>query len=410
MLEETPLDLQPGNAVGEDELERLEGELRQSQRLEAVGQLASGVAHEFNNILMAIGGHAELVAREGGPGGNGRASLNKIRELTRRGAALAGQLLAFSRRETMELVTVNVNTIVKETARMLRKVMPAQIDLESFAAGDLGNARVDPAQIQQLLVNLAVNARDAMPRGGRLTLETANVEFDRDYAGEHSGVKVGSYVMIAVSDTGTGMDPRTRERIFEPFFTTKPAGEGTGLGLSVVFGIARQHGGHVWVYSEPGHGSTFKVYLPRVEAEPEDKERQDAPADEGLPGGEERVLVAEDDNSVREILTHCLKGCGYQVVSAECPSRAESAFRDDGGIDLLVTDLMMPERSGRELYDRLAAESPGLKVLYISGYTDRALGREGMLEEGSAFLQKPFSLRELARVVREVLDAPPVCG
>ena len=382
----------------------LEVQLRLSQRMEAVGRLAGGIAHDFNNLLTGIIGYAQLLlgqVEEDSPAGR---DLAQVRELADRAATLTRQLLAFSRRQILEPIVLNINTLVENITRMLQRIIGEDIDLQLAVAPDLGNVRADPAQVEQVLMNLAVNARDAMPNGGKLTIETANVVLDQEYANGHIAVTPGPHVMLAVSDTGHGMDEETQQHVFEPFFTTKEAGEGTGLGLATVYGIVKQHGGNIWVYSEPGEGTTFKVYLPRVE---EEAEALPSGGPEGNPArGTETILVVEDERMVRDLVKRVLEGRGYTVLTAASPGEAEQVLdchREE--IALLLTDVVLPERSGRELYETLAESRPSLKVLYISGYTGNAISHRGVLEAGTAFLQKPFTPDALAGKVREVLDA-----
>ena len=382
---------------------KLEEQLRQSAKMEAVGKLAGGIAHDFNNVLTGITGYTHFLLRDAASGSDATRDLTRIRELADRAASLTAQLLAFSRKQPLSPVPLDLNAFVKGMLDLLRRLTYESIELAFAAAADLGTVRVDPGQFEQVLLNLVVNARDAMPNGGELTIETANVTFDEGYAKGHAQVSPGPYVLLAVSDSGCGMDEETRERIFEPFFTTKEMGKGTGLGLATVYGIVKQHGGHVWVYSEVGQGTTFKIYLPRV-----DVEAQALPVrDEGtsVPRGAETILVVEDDAAVLGIVQRVLEAKGYQVLSAANPDEAEAMIEERGGqFALLLTDLVMPGRSGQELFQRLAAERPSLKVLYMSGYTDNTIMHQGVLEPGAAFIQKPFGPDALARKVREVLD------
>jgi CheY-like chemotaxis protein len=326
-----------------------------------------------------------------------------IDKATQQSANLTRQLLAFSRRQIMEMKIIDLNNLLLEMDKMLHRIIGEDIELVSVLAEDLGRVQVDPGQVEQVIINLALNARDAMPRGGKLTIETAKVDLDEAYVNGHVGVKPGRYVRIAVSDTGVGMTTEVRDKIFEPFFTTKEKGKGTGLGLSTVYGIVKQSGGNIWVYSEPGKGATFKVYLPRVD-EPLEEERAKR-IEEELPRGGETVLVAEDDGDVRSLVVQILKKQGYKVLEA---ANGGEAFmiceKHEGPIDLLVTDVVMPVMSGRELTDRLLLLHPKIKVLYMSGYTDETIVRHGVLEEGVNFFQKPFSMEALVLKVREVLD------
>jgi PAS domain S-box-containing protein len=393
------------NVILEDVTERrlLETQLRQAQKMEAVGRLAGGIAHDFNNLLTAIFGYADLLLDELPEGSSARQDTEEIRKAAERAAALTRQLLAFSRQQVLEPVVLNANDLVEDFDKMLRRLIGEDIELRLSLAPDVGNVRADPGQLQQVLMNLAVNARDAMPRGGNLLIETANAHLTEQYAELHQPVIPGAYAMVAVSDTGVGMDAETKAKIFEPFFTTKEKGKGTGLGLATVYGIVKQSGGYIWVYSEVGRGTTFKVYLPRV----------DAPA--AAPGprrearklvGTETVLLAEDDEMLRPLSKGLLERLGYYVLEAENATQALAVAADHHGpIHLLIADVVMPGASGRDLARQLADSRPATKVLFISGYTDDAIVQHGMLEPGLAFLQKPFTPDVLARKIREVLDA-----
>ena len=395
------------NVLVEDITERklLEAQFRQAQKMEAVGRLAGGIAHDFNNLLTAILGSAELLLDTLAPEAPEREDLEEIRKAAKRAGELTRQLLAFSRQQVLAPQVLDLNVLVANMEKLLRRLIGEDIELRTALARDLEAVKADSSQLEQVIVNLAVNSRDAMPQGGRLTIETANVELDQAYAEQHFPAQPGSYVLLAVSDTGTGMDAATMSRIFEPFFTTKETGKGTGLGLATVYGVVKQSGGYIWVYSEPGQGTSFKVYLPRVTEAPQPAPA--APTRAAALMGSETVLLVEDDEMVRNLARRMLEARGYTVLSA---SRGEDALgvveRHDGPIDLLVTDVVMPGMSGRSVAQRLLGLRPGLKVLYLSGYTDDAIVRHGMLEPGIAFLQKPFSADALARKVREVLDAP----
>jgi len=381
----------------------LETQFRQAQRLEAVGRLAGGVAHDFNNILTAIGGYSELLLETYGASDPRRADLEEIRAGAVRATRLTRQLLAFSRKQILQPRVLDLNEILRALDRMLRRLIGEDIKLEMALDTHLGAVRADPGQIEQVVLNLAVNARDAMPSGGRLTLETATVDLDPAYVREHPEASSGRHAMLAVSDAGVGMDAETRSHLFEPFFTTKEQGKGTGLGLATVYGIVKQSGGHIWVYSEPGRGTTFKIYLPQVDEAPEDLTLP-APVQPAV-GGRETVLLAEDDASVRAVVADVLTQRGYRVLRASDGQTAlELARGQPGTIHLLLTDLVMPGMTGRELADALAAERPGLRALYMSGYTDDTVVRHRVLEEGMPYLQKPFTGQALASKVREVLD------
>ena len=392
--------------IGRDVTERLglEQQLRQAQKMEAVGRLAGGVAHDFNNILTAITGHAELLLEDLGLHDPRRADVDEIRRSAERAAGLTRQLLAFSRQQVLQPKVVDVNALVLDMDKLLRRLIGEDVELATVLDPALGRVKADPGQLEQVIVNLAVNARDAMPDGGKLTLETRNIDLDSSYTLEHSLVKPGPYVQLTVSDSGIGMDEETQAHAFEPFFTTKPRGQGTGLGLAMVYGTVKQSGGFIWVYSEPGHGATFKIYLPRVDTP---TEPATLPAPTVQPArGSETVLLAEDEPAVRAIAQQALERHGYTVLAAPSGAAALAlAAQHAATIDLLLTDVVMPGMSGRDLADRLTAQRPGIRVLYISGYTDNAIVRHGMLEPGLAYLQKPFRPHALVRKVREVLDA-----
>ena len=380
----------------------LDEQLRQAQKMESVGQLAGGVAHDFNNILTGISGYTELALERLDPASPMREDLAEVLRLSKRAAELTRQLLAFSRRQMLEQQVLNINDMIADTAKMLKRVLSENIDLQFVPAPNLGNVRADPMQLEQVLMNLAINARDAMPAGGKLTIETANVELDADYAGHHVSVIPGRYVMMAVSDTGHGMDAATQSHLFEPFFTTKEKGKGTGLGLATAYGIVKQHGGNIWVYTEPGNGATFKVYLPRAE---EAASAAKPAADPGMSRGEETILIVEDEPAVRAVAERALKARGYALLTASNAEQAESLFSEHPErISLLLTDVVLPGINGRMLYDRLKSKKPDLKVLYMSGYTDNAIVHQGTLDTSVAFMQKPFTVEMAARKVRQVLD------
>jgi two-component system, cell cycle sensor histidine kinase and response regulator CckA len=388
------------------ERKRAEEQLRQAQKMEAVGQLAGGIAHDFNNLLTIICGYGELLLQQMSPSNPVRAGLEQIYKAGERATMLTRQLLAFSRREVIEPKLLDVNHIITDAERMLRRILGEDISLSTALSANLPRIKADLGQIEQVLLNLCVNARDAMPRGGRLTIETALKELDEEYAQAHVGVRAGRYVMIAVSDTGCGMNEATKARIFEPFFTTKGVGKGTGLGLSTVFGIVKQAGGHIWVYSEVNRGTTFKVYFPAIDFSTESG-RAATPAPM-VRGGTETVLLLEDDAAVRVFAGAALRAKGYTVLEAAGASDAiRLAQGHPGAIDLLVTDVVMPEMGGREAAERMKALRPSLKVLYVSGYTDDAVIRHGVLAAEMAFLQKPFAASALTGKVREVLDQSP---
>lgn len=380
----------------------LEQQFRHSQKMEAVGRLAGGVAHDFNNLLTIITGYGQMLQRNLEPGSSMRAYAEEVLKSGERAASLTRQLLAFSRRQDFSPRGLDLNTLVRNTENMLHRLIGEDIELATVLATGLGLVRGDPGQIEQVIFNLAVNARDAMPNGGNLTLETGNVELDETDAHGHIPIKPGSYVMLAVTDTGCGMDPPTQAHIFEPFFTTKEPGKGTGLGLATVYGIVKQHGGNIWVDSEPGQGTAFKIYLPRVEMDAAKVEERRAGARELR--GSETILVVEDDQAVRSLVVRLLRSMGYWVLEA---SRVDEALmvcvRHKGPVHLLLTDVVMPQMSGRDLLGHIRPLRPDIRVLFTSGYTEEALHRRP-LEQDAAFLQKPFTEEALARKVRDVLD------
>jgi len=391
--------------IAEDVTEQrvLENQFRQAQKMEAVGRLAGGVAHDFNNLLMVIGGYTEVLLEKTGKKHALFSKIDAIHQATERAATLTRQLLAFSRKQLLELKVVDVNRIVSDMERLLRPLIGESIELQVKLAGELGRTRADAGQIEQVIMNLVVNSKDAMPEGGKIVIETSNVDLDsRNLHHEYSYIRPGAYVMLSVTDDGQGMDKETQARIFEPFFTTKEKGKGTGLGLSTVYGIIKQSGGYVLVQSEPGHGTTFRIYLPRVEdaADPMDQVRIALPQG----GGSETVLLVEDEESVRQLVRETLEARGYRVLEAENGEAAlRISDRHSEPIHMLITDVVMPGMSGRELSARLCATHPTTKVLYLSGYTEDAIVHEGVLEPGTAFLQKPFTLQMLSKKVREVL-------
>ena len=369
--------------------------------MEAVGQLAGGVAHDFNNLLTVILGYSDVLAAKLDPGSLALEELDEIRSAGERAASLTRQLLAFSRQQVLERKVIDVNDLIANIEKMLRRLIGEDIELVTVPDPALRRVFADSGQLEQVIMNLAVNARDAMPRGGKLTLETANVELDQAYARAHATVRPGSYVMIAVSDTGVGMNAETLTRIFEPFFTTKERGKGTGLGLATVYGIVKQSGGYVWVYSEAERGTTFKIYLPPAEQGAEVEE-----ATAALPPvrGSETVLLVEDEESVRTLSRTILESYGYSVLEAGSGLEALEMVRERGGsIDLLLTDVVMPSMGGADLVTRLQVLRPGIRVLYMSGYTDDTVVRHAHLKQGRVFLQKPFTPETLVRKVREAL-------
>jgi two-component system cell cycle sensor histidine kinase/response regulator CckA len=391
--------------LAEAALRESEEQLRQSQKMDAIGRLAGGVAHDFNNLLTVILGYSEQLLEQTGADESTRRAADEIQGAAQRAAALTGQLLAFSRKQMLEPKEIDLNVSLAGTSRLLRRLIGEDIELEVKLDPDLGPVLADENQIQQVVMNLAINARDAMPNGGRLSLTTANAELDTTYAQQHLPLPAGRYAMLVVSDTGVGMDADTRTRAFEPFFTTKERGKGTGLGLATVYGIVKQTGGYIWVYSEPGQGTVFKIYLPRVDA-PATADQEVA----GLgrtPTGNETILLVEDEVTVRQLLSGMLERRGYRVLIAGSGEQAvEVAAQHRGPLHLMVTDVVMPGMGGPELAARLGSLHPELRVLYISGYADDAVLRRGVREGLASFLQKPFTLDALARKIRDVLDAP----
>ena len=381
----------------------LEEQLLRAQKMEAVGRLAGGVAHDFNNMLTVIAGYNRMILDELSTVDPLRGYAEEILKAADRAAALTNQLLAFSRRQIMQPRIINLNAVIGQTENMLRRLIGEDIQLVMSLGADTGNIRTDPHHVEQAIVNLAVNARDAMPAGGRIIIETSNVQIDETYAKTHMGVKPGEFVMIAVSDTGHGMDSATRQNIFEPFFTTKQRGKGTGLGLATVYGMVKQSGGDIWVYSEPGHGTTFKLYFPRV-TEPVSPGLSEDPEPPRHEGGE-TVMLVEDEAQVRDLTERMLKQLGYSVLAAAHGKEAMDVSRaHPGKISLLVTDVVMPNMSGKQVADALLSSRPGLRVLYLSGYADNTVVHHGVLDSNVDFLSKPFSREALARKIREILS------
>jgi len=390
----------------EEALRKSEEQLRQWQRVEAIGRLAGGVAHDFNNLLMTIKGCSELLLGELDARDSRREEVEEIRKAAERATALTRQLLAFGRRQVLQPQVLDLNEVVANMGRMLQRLIGEDIHLLTVLDAELWPVKVDPGQFEQVIMNLAVNARDAMPGGGKLTIETANVVLDEKYARRHVSVKPGPCVMLAVTDNGCGMDKETQSHLFEPFFTTKAKEEGTGLGLSTVYGIVKQSGGNIWAYSESGLGTTFKIYLPRVEEAVKTYKPKVVPT--VSPGGSETILLVEDEEAVRAIVSKILQNKGYTVLEAHHGHEALQICKDhQGPIHLMVTDVVMPHMSGRELAERLTSLRPELRVLYMSGYPDKAIAHHGVLEAGTSFLQKPFTLSALECTVRDLLDAPP---
>jgi PAS domain S-box-containing protein len=388
----------------EEQMNTLQEQLRQSQKMEAVGQLAGGIAHDFNNLLTVIKGYSQLSFFELKEDSPLRGNIEEIQKASQRASDLTRQLLAFSRRQILEFMVFDLNTIIRDLDKMLHRIIGEDIELVYLLSDNLGKIKTDPGQIEQVILNLAVNARDAMPSGGKLTIETANVVLNESYACSHADVKPGPYVTLSVTDTGFGMLQEVKEHIFEPFFTTKEKGMGTGLGLSTVYGIVKQSGGDIWFYSEKGLGTTFKIYLPNVDEFPTELKGKET--EEKLPIGDETILVVEDELSVRGLAARVLERQGYVLLEASNGNEALRLIQEHAGekIDLLLTDVVMPGMSGSELADRLKSSHTEMRVLYMSGYTGNSIVHHGILEPGIDFLQKPFSPETLARKVREVLD------
>ena len=388
------------------ERRELEGQLRQAQKMEAIGHLAGGIAHDFNNLLTAISGYGQLLAESLDPADERRADVERILDASDRAARLTRQLLAFSRRQILRPEVLDLNEVIRGIDALLRPMIGDTIMLTIALDPQLGSVLADPSQLEQVVMNLVTNARDAMSSGGRLTIETANVELDDAYVAGHTDAQAGPHVMLAVSDTGTGMDAATVARLFEPFFTTKEPGKGTGLGLATTYGIVKQSGGNIWVYSEPGRGSTFKVYVPRVAADVSSGEAAGRRASHPPTGGTEVVLLVEDDAQVRTLAETILAGYGYTVLVAPDGSAALDVAATIDSIALLITDVMMPGLRGPELAERLVALRPGLRVLYISGYAADAVGNHDFVARDANYLEKPFTPESFARAVRTILDAP----
>ncbi|MBW2700843.1 MAG: response regulator [Deltaproteobacteria bacterium] len=392
----------------EEERDRLNRQLQQSQKMESIGRLAGGVAHDFNNLLTVINNYAELLAADLRDADPMKEDILQIREAGMRAAALTSRLLAFSRKQVMEPIVFELNEVVVNMEKILRRIIGEDLDFQALLADDLGRIRADPGQIEQVLMNLAINAKDAMPQGGSLTIETAEVELDENYASQHPDALAGRFAMLAVTDTGKGMTAEVLERVFEPFYTTKDLGQGTGLGLATVYGIVKQSGGNIFVYSEPGKGTTFKVYLPLVEAE---KPEQAAEVDTTNLRGKETILIVEDDKAVRDLTHRILASAGYKtLIAANGGEALLECEQHEGKIHLVLTDVVMPKMSGKELSDRLAKLFPKLKVLFMSGYTDNAIAHHGILDEGSHFISKPFTSPDLLKKIRAVLGSGVLIG
>jgi two-component system cell cycle sensor histidine kinase/response regulator CckA len=384
------------------ELNHLKALFLQAQKMEAVGRLAGGMAHDFNNLMNVVIGYSEMLLHKAASDDPGRQGLESILDAGERAATLTRQLLAFSRKQIIEPKILDMSAVITDMERILRRIIGEDIELISKGTPGIGRVRADLGMIEQVIMNLAVNARDAMPDGGKLTIETANVEFDEHYVQTHQGSRPGSYVMLAISDTGMGMTPEVKARIFEPFFTTKEMGKGTGLGLSTVFGIVKQHNGYIMAYSEPGNGASFKIYLPRVEEELESEGRK---VPQRATGGKETILIVEDDEGLRTMAGMMLEDLGYTVLS--CPSGEEALARltaYEGGVELLFTDVVMPGMNGKSLAEEVRSLRPEVKVLYTSGYPDNDIEHRGVLDPAALFIQKPFTSAALGAKIRKALN------
>jgi CheY-like chemotaxis protein len=375
----------------------------QSQKMEAVGRLAGGVAHDFNNILTIIGGYCAMSVEALGKDSPLQKNITEIQNASDRAASLTRQLLAFSRKQVLQPRVLQLNEVVQNMEKMLRRLIGEDIELNTLFDMKLGRVKADPGQLEQVIMNLAVNARDAMPRGGKLTISTSNVVIDHQLKFRNRTLEIGEYVLLAITDNGVGMNEEVKAHLFEPFFTTKGLGKGTGLGLATCYGIISQSGGDIHVYSEPNCGTTFKIYFPRTDALLEPAANADTP---DMPTGTESILVVEDDAAVRRLAVVILRNCGYKIQESNNAFEALEVIRRNPHFDLVLSDVIMPQMSGKELSDKLRLQYPHTKILLMSGYTDDALAHHGVLDEGLLFLEKPFSPAKLANKVREVLDTP----
>jgi two-component system, cell cycle sensor histidine kinase and response regulator CckA len=390
--------------VAEDEKKKLEAQLWQSQKMEAVGRLSGGIAHDFNNILTVIIANAEMALMGGGKEDLQKGLIEAIKDAGGRAAILIRQLLAFSRRQVFQAEVFNLNDVVFEMNKMLKRLIGEDIELKTYLSPEPEMIETDRGQVEQIIMNLAVNAKDAMPGGGKITIETAGVVLDEEYIHSHVPMKPGRYEMLVISDTGTGMTEEVKSHIFEPFFTTKEKGKGTGLGLAIVYGIVKQSNGYIWVYSEPGKGTSFKIYFPSVDKPAGSIEKTKKEVQESI-GGSETILVVEDDGMIREIIKKILNKSGYRILSAADSKEAIHISEEhEEKIALMLTDVVLPGMGGRELADLLVEKRPDMKVLYMSGYTDDAIVHHGILEKGLFFMQKPFTSNVLKEKIREVLD------
>jgi two-component system, cell cycle sensor histidine kinase and response regulator CckA len=385
----------------------LEDQIQQLMKMEAVGRLAGGVAHDFNNILTGIMGYTEMLLSEAESGSPAQEDLREIMKSSQRAASLTQQLLAFSRRQVIAPKIVDLNQLVESSQKMLARIMGEDVEFHFIAGEQLGSVKVDPGQIDQIIMNLAANARDAMLGGGRLTIQTADVSVDEAYCRVHAEAKPGNYIMLSVSDSGCGLDPEVMEHIFEPFYTTKERGKGTGLGLSTVYGIVKQNSGFISVYTEGGLGTTFKIYLPRVDREAETVENGNVIP--SLPRGNETILLVEDEGTVRGLARKTLERQGYKILEAKDGEHALKEFQERiGEVKLLLTDVIMPHMNGKQLYDALRKLNIELKVIFMSGYAEDVIAHHGLIEDQMHFIQKPFTIAALTNKVRDALDTPPI--
>jgi PAS domain S-box-containing protein len=403
-LEEKRTELMGRVEETEEELQKKEKELYQAQKMESVGRLAGGVAHDFNNMLMVIMGFSDIALKQIDSRDEVRRCLKQIKDAGRRAANLTNQLLAVGRKQVLEPRRINLNHTLTEMKEILRRVIREDIDLINRLEEGLGVVSVDPVQIEQVMLNLAVNASDAMPDGGELTIETGNIDLDSDILYRHPDVKPGPYVLLTVSDSGIGMDEATLSQIFEPFFTTKPAGVGTGLGLAMVYGVVKQSGGFIWAYSEPGMGTSFEIYFPRVPGKDTESETTQTVSTLSEDGSE-TILLVEDEQMVLNLTASVLKNAGYKVVTASTPKQAlEAVARQTDPIQIMITDVVMPGMSGPTLANTLLSAYPEMKLIFMSGYTGAAVVENSFIRPGSAFLQKPFSPDALKAKIRALLD------
>ena len=389
----------------EQEKAKLEEQFHQAQKLDSIGRLAGGVAHDLNNLLSPILGYGEMLLSDAAGNGATEKPLQQIVNAGKRARDLVRQLLAFSRKQALQYKNFDMNTLLRDFEKLLRRTIREDVSIRMNLAESLPLIKGDVGQLEQVVMNLAVNAQDAMPDGGHLTIETARVELDESYSEEHKGVNPGPYVMLMISDTGCGIDSDTREHLFEPFFTTKEKDKGTGLGLATVYGIVKQHGGNIWVYSEPGLGATFRVYLPVSTDSPESDEADSRTLSESELYGSETILVVEDNSQVRNLTRSLLRRQGYKVLAAENGKEGISMMdQHEGPVHLLLTDVIMPDMNGKQLFERISQTYSGVKVLFMSGYTDNVIAHHGVIDPGVQFIQKPFSMKGLAAKVRETLD------